>query len=92
MKKVVLFVVVVLLGVFLISCGSKVEWPDTKLGNMLPVIENAKGEIGYESTDSLHITLKEISEQQYYDYVESCKEKGFDVDIKEKTFSGHKAE
>ena len=87
MKKVVLFVTVALLGVFLISCGSKVEWPDTKLGNMLPVIEDAKGEIGYESTDSLRITLKEISEQQYYDYIESCKEKGFTVDVKEETDS-----
>ena len=67
MKKILVVVLVVFTLLGLVSCGGKLEWPDGKLGNMIPQIDGAKGEIGYENLDSLYITLEDISESQYVD-------------------------
>ena len=83
MKKILVVVLVVFTLLGLVSCGGKLEWPDGKLGNMIPQIDGAKGEIGYENLDSLYLTLEDISESQYVDYIEDCKSKGFSVEVSE---------
>lgn len=67
----------------LVSCGGKMKWPDGKLGNMIPQMDGVKGKVNYEELDSLYITLEDISENQYLDYIEECKNKGFSVDVSE---------
>ena len=79
------FMVLTLMG--LASCGGTLEWPNGKLGNMIPQIDGAKGEIGYENLESLYITLENISESQYLDYIEDCKNKGFNVEVVEENNS-----
>ena len=81
MKKI-LVVFLIMFGLLgLVSCGEKLEWPDGKLGNMIPQMDGVKGEIGYENLESLYITLEDISGNQYLNYIEECKTKGFSVDI-----------
>lgn len=83
MKKFLLIVLVIFTLLGLVACGRNFEWPNGKLGNMIPKIDGAKGKIGYENLDSLYITLEEISEIQYLDYIKNCKNKGFSVDVSE---------
>ena len=83
MKKILVVFLAFFTLLGLVSCGGKMEWPDGKLGNMIPQIDGAKGEIGYENLDSLYITLEDISESQYLDYIEDCKSKGFSVEVSE---------
>lgn len=83
MKKILVVFLVAFALLGLVSCSGKLEWPDGKLGNMIPQIDGAKGEIGYENLDSLYITLEDISESQYLDYIEDCKSKGFSVEVSE---------
>ena len=76
-KTIAIFLAVLtLLTVFsLSSCGNKVEWPDTKLGNMIPHIKNATGEISWEETDCLRINLDDLDVNQYDNYIEECKDR-----------------
>ena len=82
MKKHIALFFILLTMFALVSCN-KLDWPDGKLGNMIPQIENAKGEIGHEDLNSLYIKLEGISEKQFLEYIESCKAKGFSVDSTE---------
>ena len=81
MKKILVVFLVMFSLLGLVSCGKKLEWPDGKLGNMIPQMDGVKGEIGYENLESLYITLEDISGDQYLNYIEECKTKGFSVDI-----------
>lgn len=83
MKKVLSVFLVAVALLSLVSCSAKLDWPDGKLGSMIPQIDGAKGEVSHESLDSLRITLENISESQYLEYVQECKNKGFSVDISE---------
>ena len=83
MKKLLIAFLVAFTLLCFASCGGKLDWPDGKLGNMIPKIDGAKGEVGYENLDSLYITLENISENQYLDYIEDCKNKGFSVEATE---------
>lgn len=87
MKKFLVVFLVMFSLLSLVSCGGKLEWPDGKLGNMIPQIDGVKGEIGYENLDSLYITLEDISENQYLNYIEGCKNKGFSVDVSDNSDS-----
>ncbi len=80
MKKILVIFLLIFCMLCLASCGGKLEWPDGKLGNMIPQIDGAKGEIEYENLDSLYITLEDISENQYLDYIENCRNNGFYVE------------
>ena len=82
MKKTVILFIIMIPCVFLFSCG-ELDWPDTRLGNMIPKIEGAKGEIYYESLESLSIHLSDVTENQFYNYMEECKNKGFTIDALE---------
>ena len=81
MKKLFAFVLFMLLCIPFAACGGSLEWPNTRLGNVIPQMENVKGEIGYSSMDTLHISLEGVSETQYAGYVDACKAKGFTIDI-----------
>ncbi len=87
MKKNLALLFVVLALFTLVSCGGKLDWPDSKLGNMIPHIDGVRGEIGYDNLDSLHITLENITENQYLEYIEACKSKGFSISITEESGS-----
>ncbi len=77
--------VVVVIGFIAVSIGiggngKKIKWSDIKLGEMLPEPQVDKGEVHDNSDESLWIDISKFSDEQYNDYVDACKEKGFTVD------------
>ncbi|MBP3307888.1 MAG: DUF5067 domain-containing protein [Clostridia bacterium] len=83
MKKAFCLVLVLISLLCFASCVSELEWPTGKLGRLIPQIEGAKGEVYYENLNSLHLTIEDINENQYLDYIDDCKRKGFSTDISE---------
>lgn len=58
----------------------KIDWDDVILNEIIPEPPANKGEIYNNSDEKLWISIKKLSDKQYKDYVEKCKEKGFTVD------------
>lgn len=69
----------------LYGCGSgllaeKIVWDDIILSGMLPEPPKNKGAVHTNAADELWIDINNISDKQFNDYVEACKEKGFTVE------------
>ena len=62
------------------SGGEKIVWEDIILSVMLPEPPKNKGEIHTNSASDLWIDINNLSDKQFNDYVNACKEKGFTVD------------
>lgn len=60
--------------------GTSFDWNEIELSEVLPSPESEVGEIHTNTTDELSIDIHKISETQYNDYLEACKELGFTVD------------
>lgn len=58
----------------------KIKWDEMVLGEQLPEPPANKGEIHENSADMLWINIKSISDKQYADYIDACKEMEFTVD------------
>ncbi len=58
----------------------KIKWDEMVLGEQLPEPPATKGEIHENSADRLWVDIKNISDKQYADYVDACKEMEFTVD------------
>ena len=72
----------------------KINWDEMVLGSQLPEPPANKGEIHENSSDELWVEIKNVSDKQYNDYIESCKSKGFTVDAESNssTFDAYNAE
>ncbi len=87
-KYAVLFVVLIVSTLLLCACGSeKILWDDVVLGSMLPEPPATKGSIRNNTSEQLWITIDNISDKQYAEYIEACKEKGFTVDAESNSSS-----
>lgn len=64
----------------------KYNWNEVVLADMLPTPESPYGEIISNSESYLALYVNKVTEEQYNQYIESCKEKGFTIDT-EKTGS-----
>ena len=64
-----------------------IEWSDIVLGDIIPQPESNRGEITFNSETELYISIHNMSQSQYNDYVSACKEKGFTIDIDESSIS-----
>ena len=64
-----------------------IEWSDIVLGDVIPQPESNRGEITFNSESELYISIHNMSQSQYNDYVSACKEKGFTIDIDESSIS-----
>lgn len=74
---------IIVVGVIALSSGGggeKIVWDDIILGDMLPEPPANKGEIHTNAADELWIDINDLSDKQFNDYVEACKEKGFTID------------
>lgn len=88
MKKILSVILCLLLCLSLCACGGeKVAWSDMVLGEMLPEPPANKGEIHENSNEELWIDIYNISDKQFADYVNACKEKGFTVDAQSDSIS-----
>lgn len=59
---------------------SEYRWPDSELAGMIPQPDSPYGRISSESKRSFMIDIYGVSEKQFEDYVDQCKEYGFSVD------------
>lgn len=59
---------------------SKYEWPETGISTVLPEPEAKKGSIITNSNKSFYISLDDVTEKQYQNYLKECQERGFTVD------------
>ncbi len=86
---IVAVAVIAIVGIIIGGGGKngKNVWSDMILGDMLPEPPANKGEIYDNSTDVLWIDINNISDKQYADYVQACKEKGFTIDEISDSFS-----
>ena len=81
MKKLFLAFLLIVTVLTTVSCGGeKINWDDMILGEFLPALPANIGEIDDNSSEELSIEITGISEKQFADYIEACKEKGFTVD------------
>ena len=67
--------------------GERIAWDDIILCNLLPEPPVTKGKIDENAADGLLIEIYDLSDKQFSDYVESCKEKGFCIDEKSDSYS-----
>ncbi len=61
---------------------STFEWPQSGICSVLPEPSTNKGELNIYST-ALILELEQMSIQDYYNYVEACKVKGFTIDVEQ---------
>lgn len=81
---------IIVVGVIALSVGGggeKIVWDDIILGDMLPEPPANKGEIHTNSADDLWVDINDLSDKQFNDYVDACKEKGFTVDAESNSYS-----
>jgi len=94
-KNKKIYLILALIGFLLIipffkfnsSSNNKFDWEDIKLHDMLPEPKSNKGKIIDNSKKNLWLDVKDSSEKDYNNYVDDCKDKGFNVDIEEDTDS-----
>jgi hypothetical protein len=70
------------------------QWPQTGVAALLPQPDLKYGKITRESEDSFSMTLYFVSEKNFQDYVEACRQNGFVVDyvFKDTRFDADDAE
>ena len=81
---------IIVVGVIALNAGGggeKIVWDDIILGDMLPEPPANKGEIHTNSANDLWIDINDLSDKQFNDYVDACKEKGFTVDAESNSSS-----
>lgn len=60
--------------------ASPIVWNELVLGEIIPEIKNHKGIINLNSDERLDIYINNVSSKEFYSYIESCKNKGFNID------------
>lgn len=90
MKKILSVILVVLMIISLTGCGGeRIVWDDIILGDKLPTPPTNKGETHTNAADDLWLEIKGLSDKQFNDYVEACKEMGFTIDADYDSSSYH---
>ena len=80
------FILIAIIAVFVVITtvggnGEKIVWDEMVLGEFLPEPPTKRGEIIDNSSEGLSVDVNKVSDKQYADYIEECKEKGFNVDV-----------
>ena len=83
----VAFIGILLVIPMLKACGhvdnskkyEKINWDILVLGNKIPETSSKKIDIQYNNNESLNIDVYDTSKQDYYKYIQNCKEKGYTI-------------
>lgn len=59
---------------------SKINWPESEAGKLLPVPKSLMGNFSYEQEDGFSVYISGMTKDDYNDYVTECSEKGFNAD------------
>lgn len=57
-----------------------IKWPSSIAGKLLPIPKSTKGLFTYEYDDKFFVYIGDTNKSDYNEYVDSCSEKGFNVD------------
>lgn len=55
------------------------RWPTSECGKLLPPTKSNVGDMSWESSEGFQVEVAQTTEDDYLDYIEACKEAGFDV-------------
>ena len=81
MKKTIIVAVLIVAAMLFTGCGGeKIVWEDMILGEQLPQPPLDRGKVHFNNADDLWVDVVGVSNKQYFDYTEACKEKGFTID------------
>lgn len=58
------------------------RWPDSELAGLLPKPDSIYGKIGSDSERTFDIDIYKVKADDFEDYVDACKEKGFTADYR----------
>lgn len=86
MKRITMIMLILVFA--LCGCGTgksdeKLDWRTDGIGGILPVPDSEFGAVSLETDNVLRAHIEQYSEKQYKDYINKCKEVGFNVDVKE---------
>ena len=86
------FILLVIIVVVASNAGSKkkINWDEMELGNMIPEPPSMKGVVYDNSDEELWVSLEDVTDAQYNDYVDGIIEMGFVVDA-DKDSNSYKA-
>ena len=84
---IVIIFIVAISGISNGNKSVKIDWNELTLSNQLPTPPKNKGKIHENSSDELWVDINNITDNQYTNYVEACKEKGFTVDVESNSFT-----
>lgn len=59
---------------------SKISWPDSIAGKLLPVPKSLMGKFNYEQEDGFSVYISNTTTDDFNEYVSECSDKGFNVD------------
>lgn len=65
----------------------KIVWDEIVLGDMLPEPPAYKGEIHTNDSEQIWVDISNVSNKQFNNYVDDCKDMGFDVDAELDSYS-----
>ena len=64
------------------SSDKKIEWSNIVLSNIIPEPSSSYGSIITNDEDGLYITIYNIKEKDYKEYINACKSMGYTIDAK----------
>lgn len=79
------FIILVLIAVIGVigsigGSGEKIKWSEMELGNILPEPPSNKGTLHENSAEQFWVSLYDVSDADYNDYLNDCIDMGFTVD------------
>ena len=84
----ILIIPIIAIGVGNSTTSPKVEniiWSDIALNKVIPQPKSLDGTVIINTDKRLNISIHKVKKEDYEDYVEKCKQKGFTVDTKKNT-------
>lgn len=89
MKKYAVMILAVLMAAaMLVACDTEpLNWDELTLGDKLPECPGTQVQIHDNSREYLWIEIQEVKEKQYYDYIDSCQEFGYTIEVKDENNS-----
>ena len=85
---VIAALLLVALTVTLTGClDEKIVWDDIILGSLLPAPPSDRGEVHTNSREDLWLDVSKVTDKQFADYIDACKQRGFSIDAKSSSIS-----
>jgi len=86
------FILAAIIAIFVIALSlsgddEELVWSDIVLGEMLPEPPVSEGKIQDNTAEGLWVSVRNLTDKQYADYIDACKGKGFTTDAVSDSYS-----